>query len=54
MAVAAVPSYVKQEIFAEMTQVSVWRIKSEKKKPEKDEPYQATLAVLAYLEGKKP
>ncbi|MFZ1640083.1 MAG: type III-B CRISPR module RAMP protein Cmr6 [Candidatus Contendobacter sp.] len=37
-----------------MTQAGAWRIKSEKKKPEKDEPYQATLAVLAYLEGKKP
>ncbi|MDS4057086.1 MAG: type III-B CRISPR module RAMP protein Cmr6 [Candidatus Contendobacter sp.] len=36
-----------------MTQTGAWRIKSEKKKPEKDEPYQATLAVLAYLEGKK-
>jgi CRISPR-associated protein Cmr6 len=37
-----------------MTQAGAWRIKSEKKKPEKDEPYQATLAVLAYLEGKRP
>jgi CRISPR-associated protein Cmr6 len=37
-----------------MTQAGAWRIKSEKKRPEKDEPYQATLAVLSYLEGKKP
>lgn len=36
-----------------MTQAGAWRVKSEKKKPEKDEPYQATVAVLAYLEGKK-
>lgn len=36
-----------------MGQAGVWRIKSEKKKPEKDEPYQATLAILAYLEGEK-
>ena len=36
-----------------MTQAGAWRIKSEKKKPEKDEPYQATLAVLAYLEERK-
>lgn len=36
-----------------MTQAGAWRTKSEKKKPEKDEPYQATLAVLAYLERKK-
>lgn len=36
-----------------MQKEGIWRIKSEKKKPEKDDPYQATLATLAYLEGKK-
>jgi len=45
---------VAERIRGLMTQAGVWRIKSEKKKPEKDESYQATLAVLAYLEGKKP
>ncbi|HUM92566.1 MAG TPA: type III-B CRISPR module RAMP protein Cmr6, partial [Candidatus Competibacter sp.] len=44
---------VAESIRSLMTQAGAWRIKSEKKKPEKDEPYQATLAVLAYLEGKK-
>ncbi|MDG4554102.1 MAG: type III-B CRISPR module RAMP protein Cmr6 [Candidatus Competibacter sp.] len=44
---------VAERIRTLMTQAGAWRIKSEKKKPEKDEPYQATLAVLAYLEGKK-
>ena len=44
---------VAESIRGLMTQAGVWRIKSEKKKPEKDEPYQATLAVLAYSEGKK-
>lgn len=36
-----------------MQKAGIWRIRSEKKKPEKDELYQATLATLAYLEGKK-
>lgn len=36
-----------------MTEGNVWRPKSEKKKPEKDKLYQATLAVIAYLDGKK-
>jgi CRISPR-associated protein Cmr6 len=44
---------VAESIRGLMTQAGAWRVKSEKKKPEKDEPYQATLAVLAYLEGKK-
>ena len=44
---------VAESIRGLMTQAGVWRIKSEKKKPEKDEPYQATLAVLAYLDWKK-
>ena len=44
---------VAERIRGLMNQAGVWRIKSEKKKPEKDEPYQATLTVLAYLEGKK-
>ena len=44
---------VAESIRSLMTQAGAWRVKSEKKKPEKDEPYQATLAVLAYLEGKK-
>jgi len=44
---------VAESIRSLMTQAGAWRIKSEKKKPEKDEPYQATRAVLAYLEGKK-
>jgi CRISPR-associated protein Cmr6 len=44
---------VAESIRGLMTQAGAWRVKSEKKKPEKDEPYQATLTVLAYLEGKK-
>jgi len=44
---------VAERIRGLMNQAGVWRIKSEKKKPEKDESYQATLTVLAYLEGKK-
>ena len=44
---------VAESIRGLMTQTGTWRIKSEKKKPEKDEPYQATLAVIAYLEGRK-
>ncbi len=44
---------VAESIRGLMTQTGTWRIKSEKKKPEKDEPYQATLTVISYLEGKK-
>ena len=44
---------VAESIRGLMTKMGTWRIKSEKKKPEKDEPYQATLAVIAYLEGRK-
>lgn len=33
----------------QMQQEKLWREKSEKKKPEKDEPYQMTLAVMAAL-----
>lgn len=44
---------VAERIRDMMTKPGAWRTTSAKKKPEKDEPYQLTLAVLAYLEGKK-
>jgi len=44
---------VAERIRAWMQQSGDWRTTSAKKKPEKDEPYQMTLAVLDYLQGKK-
>ncbi|MDQ5911223.1 MAG: Type module protein Cmr6 [Pseudomonadota bacterium] len=44
---------VAECIRAWMNEAGAWRTQSAKKKPEKDEPYQTTLTVLAYLEGKK-
>jgi CRISPR-associated protein Cmr6 len=44
---------VAESIHDLMQKNGVWRIKSEKKKPEKDEFFQATLTVISYLEGKK-
>lgn len=41
--------HVASRLQVQMTQEKLWREKSEKKKPEKDEPYQMTLAVLAAL-----
>lgn len=40
---------VANRLQAQMKQEKLWREKSEKKKPEKDEPYQMTLTVLAAL-----
>ena len=40
---------VAKRLQAEMKTANLWREKSEKKKPEKDKPYQMTLAVLAAL-----
>ncbi len=44
---------VAERIHQMMVDSGVWRPQSAKKKPEKDEPYQTTLAILAYLGGKK-
>lgn len=42
-----------ERIHQMMLDSGVWRPQSAKKKPEKDELYQTTLAILAYLGGKK-